>query len=296
MTSPLETLTLAARAKLNLRLKIFGRRPGGLHELCSLMADLALSDEMSVLPSTGGPFSFECEGALIPQQENLAWRAAKALGADLSGLRVRLRKRIPTQAGLGGGSADAAAMLRIVAERAREQQHAISDDALVRFAAQLGSDGAACLFPGFKVVEGAGERVRPLTVPPPPWGIVLLQPGVRIATSNAYRLLDESRGVDVPGREDDGIDALASALRAADFSQACALLHNDFQTVIAGAFPPIAGAAERLRAAGAAATLLCGSGSCVAGFFETIETAQRAHATLSLTPQEWSCATTFADA
>jgi 4-diphosphocytidyl-2-C-methyl-D-erythritol kinase len=295
MTSPSETVTLAARAKLNLRLEIFGRRPDGLHELRSLMAELALADELSILASPAG-FYLECEGALIPERENLAWRAATTLGVDLSGLRVQLRKHIPTQAGLGGGSADAAAMLRVAAERARERGHAISDAALMRFAAQLGSDVPACLLPGFKLVEGAGETVRPLAISPPPWGIVLLQPAARVSTPDAYRLLDESRGMDVPSREGDAVDTLCAAIGAGDFLKACSLLHNDFLPAVAQRFTSIARAQERLRAVGAAATLLCGSGSCVAGFFETTDAARRAHAEIRLSSQEWSCATTFADA
>jgi 4-diphosphocytidyl-2-C-methyl-D-erythritol kinase len=241
-----------------------------------------------------GPFRFECEGAHIPEHENLAWKAAKLLGVDLSGLHVLLRKRIPLQAGLGGGSADAAAMLHLVADEARAQGHAVTDEMLVRFAASLGSDVAACLFRGFKMVEGAGERVRPLAMPAPSWGIVLLQPDVRVATSDAYRLLDETRGVDVP-RPSGALDVLIAALGAGDFALACAHLHNDFEPVISAAFPAIAAAGSRLRDAGASETLLCGSGSCVAGFFESVDAAQRAHGRLQAGASEWCRVTTLAE-
>ena len=287
-------MLVQARAKLNLRLDVLGMQPGGLHAVRSLIGDLVFGDDVE-LSERPGAFSVETEGADIAERDNLAWMAATRLGIDLSGLHVRIRKRIPMQAGLGGGSSDAAAVLRLLRELFATRGAPIPD-ARIRNAARVGSDVPACLVRGFKRVESTGDVVAREQLPIPPWGLLLLRPPVGVPTSEAYRLLDAGRSGAAPAPPEREFQELCNAIQSNDFARACSLLHNDFQPVIELIFPSVAEARQRLRAAGAAGTLLCGSGSCVAGFFETTAAAAAAHKTLKTGEGEWATATCFADA
>lgn len=285
---------LPARAKLNLRLDVLGLQPGGLHGVRSLIGDLVFGDEVEITEAAG-PFAVRIDGAAIPERENLAWLAATRLGLDLQGLRILIRKRIPMQAGLGGGSTDAAATLRGLRDIFAKRGSPIPDDR-IRNAARVGSDVPACLVRGFKIVEGTGDVVRRLPLPAPPWGLVLLRPPVGVPTAEAYRLIDAGRADGPSPSSESDLLQLCKAIEAHDFARACSLLYNDFQPVIELVFPVIAEVRRRLRAAGASATLLCGSGSCVAGFFESRAAAAAAHKSLKTTEGEWATSTCFADA
>jgi 4-diphosphocytidyl-2-C-methyl-D-erythritol kinase len=294
MTAASSSAVFPARAKLNVRLEVLARQPGGLHGIRSLIGDLGIADEIELI-ETPGDFSVETEGADIPERENLVWLAATRLGVDLSGLRVRIRKRIPMQAGLGGGSADTAAVLRALIARFANRATPIPEEN-VRSAMSVGSDVPACMVPGFKIVEGTGDSVKPVSIQPPPWGVLLLRPAVGVPTSEAYRLLDAARAETSPMWSEVEVLEMCRAIALRDFARACELLHNDFQPVIELIFPSVAEARERLRATGAAATLLCGSGSCVAGLFIAREVAVTARESLVTLPGEWAAATGFASA
>jgi 4-diphosphocytidyl-2-C-methyl-D-erythritol kinase len=287
-------LVLPARAKLNLRLDVLGMQPGGLHGVRSLIGDLVFGDEIEIA-ETDGPFRVLTEGVTIPERENLAWLAATRLGIDLQGLMVTVRKRIPMQAGLGGGSSDAAAVLRGLRDIFAKRGAPIPDER-IRNAARVGSDVPACLVRGFKIVEGSGDQVRRVPLPAPPWGLVLLRPPAGVPTAEAYRLIDAGRATAPSTSSETDLLELCKAIEAHDFPRACSLLYNDFQPVIELIFPAVAEIRQRLRAAGAAATLLCGSGSCVAGFFETRAAAAAAHKALKTKEGEWATSTCFADA
>ena len=257
-----------------------------------MVADLEVADEVKILERAGA-FSVTCEGADIPEHENLAWLAAQRLGVDLSGLHVHIRKRIPMQSGLGGGSSDAAAVLRGLTSIFAARRMPLPKDR-VHDATRVGSDVPACMVPGFKIVEGTGDIVRPIPVPAPPWGVVLLRPNVGVPTSEAYRLLDAAREQGAqPGSESEFV-SLRGAIGSRNFARALPLLTNDFQPIIELVFPPVASARERLQAAGATATLLCGSGSCVAGFFENRGAAETAMRKIPSDDGEWVVSTGFA--
>ena len=295
MPAATRAFTLTARAKLNVRLEVGDVRPDGLHEIRSVIADLLAGDEIGFSPSEGG-FSVSCDDPAIPTHDNLVWRAAHALGVALPAVRIDVKKSIPIEAGLGGGSADAASALRGLAAVLAETGVTLTDDDLRTAAVRVGSDVAACLAPGMKVVEGAGEVVRQIAAPTPHWGVLLLKPAIGVSTEAAYGLLDAARaeGRDQPLRHDDGIGELRDALAAGDFGRTCALAHNDFQRVVEDEHPPVAEARLRLVSAGAAATILCGSGACVAGFFENVAEAQKALALVRPSRGEWAAATGFA--
>jgi len=282
-----------ARAKFNIRLEVGARRPDGYHAIRSVIADLGLADGLEFSSATD--FQVDCDDPTIGREDNLAYTAARHLSVDLPAVRVFIEKRIPQQAGLGGGSADAASILRGIALASAQLGRPIAHEALVAAAIKTGSDVPACLVPGLKSVEGRGEIVRRLDIAPPPWGVLLLKPVGGVETKSGYRVLDESRVDPILDPESsDSIERLTIALKDHDFAATCALAHNDFQAPIEAAYPMIADVRHRLEAAGAATTILCGSGSCVAGLFPSVDDAQAAALRLTLSTGEWSCATGFA--
>lgn len=294
------SFVLTARAKLNLGLWIGSAQPNGLHEIRSFVASLSLADRLTFRPHDG-TFSVTCDDLDVPERENLAFRAAAALGLEADGIEIRIEKRIPAQAGLGGGSADAAAALDGLARIALERgSPAFSDANLVRAAASLGSDVPACRIHGFKRISGTGEIVRAELIKVPEWGVALLKPAAGMPTASAYRLYDE--WMTESRRESDAVDArdasddLAACVRAGRFVDFCERVHNDFDPVVRRARREVGHTHDRLRAAEAGATLLCGSGTAVAGFFPSLAAAEVAVASIVVEPGEWKAAAGFAGA
>jgi 4-diphosphocytidyl-2-C-methyl-D-erythritol kinase len=291
--------TLQARAKLNVCLHVGRAQPNGLHEIRSLAACLALADQLDFEPREG-EFSLLCEGACVAERENLAYRAAVALRSDSENVRLRIRKNIPVQAGLGGASTDAAATLLGIARIAAERDsHHLAASELAAIASSLGSDVPACLTSGFKSMRGTGDVIDPVRVAAPPWGIALLKPVAGMSTADAYRHFDaraEELGYTSATLAARDVSAIvASDIAGTRFPDFCAHVRNEFDSVICDELPEVRSAHDRLRQAGASATLLCGSGSTVAGFFSSRTDAQHAVARIGLAPSEWSCATAFYD-
>lgn len=290
---------LEARAKLNLTLSVGAIQPNRLHEISSFAASLTLADDLRFEPHEGA-FAVDCLALDVPERENLAFRAAEALRVDAHRVRIHILKRTPVQAGLGGGSADAAAALVGLARIARERGTTEYSEAdLLAAAASLGSDVPACLTPGFKWISGTGEVVRHVALAAPPWGIALLKPASGLSTAVAYKLYnDQAAGSRRSVLPNDGLevpDDIASCIRSRRFSEFCERLHNDFDPIVSRALPDVARAHERLKAAGADATLLCGSGTAVAGFFRSVADAEVAVSHIDLTSGEWSSVAGFAD-
>jgi 4-diphosphocytidyl-2-C-methyl-D-erythritol kinase len=263
-----------APAKVNLRLRVLARRPDGYHDIETLFQAIDLADEV-VVERKGRGVELEVRGANVgPVSENLAFRAASRLRAEAGlehGLRVTLTKRVPAGAGLGGGSSDAAAVLRCVARLAGFPE---SHSLLFRVALELGSDvpfflGSSPLALG----RGRGEIIEPLP-PLPAADLVLVSPPVHVSTAAAYGLLAEARR----GRTREG------GARALDrpppvpatWREVAALADNDFESVVTRLHPEIARALAALRAAGASIAMMSGSGSSSFGLFERGEEAVRA--------------------
>jgi 4-diphosphocytidyl-2-C-methyl-D-erythritol kinase len=262
-------VTLRAPAKLNLCLYVGPRRADGLHEIRSLFCPLTLADRIVVAEA-------ERDEVVCPEVEgpNLAEAALAALrtgGWGAPALRVAIEKRIPVAAGLGGGSADAAALLRLAdgeVERIGE------------LAAGLGADVPSQLDPGFALVGGAGEVVEPLTAPAH-FGVVLVPAAEGLATGDVYGELDRLGSA----RSAEELDRLAKRLRAATASGASPLdyrelLVNDLAPAARSLCPGIAAALAALDEVGAAATLVAGSGPTACGLFDDIVAADRAAAEL----------------
>ena len=278
-------MRLVAPAKLNLCLYLGPRRADGLHELVSLFEPLALSDAIEVTPlPDGAPDEVLCPGV---EGENLAARALAALrgrGWDGPPLRLEIEKRIPVAAGLGGGSADAAAVLRLavgelVAPSATNSPEAPRPD-LAELAAQLGADVPSQLQPALALVRGAGERVEPLPAPPP-HAVLLLPGGGGLSTAEVFAEADRL-GL---GRDEGELEDLAARLHEAAGGGAsplgyAELLANDLEPAARSLRPEIGSALDALRTAGAPLVLLSGSGPTAVGVFGDIPSAGSAAATL----------------
>jgi len=263
-------LIVRAPAKLNLCLYLGPRRDDGLHELCSLAQSLTLADTLAIADSDAD--SVVCPGV---DGVNLAARALDALrarGWRRPPLRIEIDKRIPVAAGLGGGSADAAAVLRL----ARDEV-----DGLPEVAAELGADVPSQLDPGLALMLGAGERIEPLPAPAR-YGVVLVPSPHGLGTAEVYAEADRL-GL---GRDRSELAALAARLRDAAGAGASPLsyadlLANDLQHAALSLRPEIAAALDALTEAGAGRALVTGSGPTAFGLFEDFAAAERAAEALS---------------
>lgn len=271
-------MRVQAPAKLNLCLYLGPRREDGLHELCSLFEPLALADAIEV----GEAERDEVDCAAV-EGENLAARALAALrehGWDGPPLRLEIEKRIPVAAGLGGGSADAAAVLRLAAAGAFFPDSGKKAPAfdLAALAAGLGADVPSQLTPSLALVGGAGERVERLP-DPAPHAVVLLPGGGGLGTAAVFAEADRL-GL---GRGAAELDSLAARLREAAGSGAspldyAELLANDLEPAARSLRPDIGAALDTLREAGAPLAFMSGSGPTGVGLFPTLTGAKSAAA------------------
>jgi 4-diphosphocytidyl-2-C-methyl-D-erythritol kinase len=265
-SAPGRWLRVLAPCKVNLTLDVGPRRADGYHDLDSVVATFSPADELTVRVRPGPRgVTLTCDDPSLPTDaRNLVYRAARAFLAHFAcdeavEITVHLAKRIPAQAGLGGGSSDAAATLRAL-DRLFPQ--AATPDALLDIAAGIGSDVPLFLGPsdGGARLRGRGERIAPLPVALPALHGVLLRPGVGVPTGPAYALLDA-----LPGRQPgDATGRLLAALQAGGgLAGLGAAMGNDFEAAVLPAFPPVAEAHRAAQEAGALRALLCGSGSAV---------------------------------
>jgi 4-diphosphocytidyl-2-C-methyl-D-erythritol kinase len=248
---------LLAPAKINLTLEVLARRADGFHGVRSLMVPLELADELDIAPNAPG-FSFESNDPALAGSENLVVRAFEALQPADRNVRIALRKRIPIEAGLGGGSSDAAAVLLAAMEGAFGPPPQRDYLALAR---SIGSDVPFFLVRTGALVEGTGERVTAVGALPP-WYAVIVRPPARIPTARAYAALDLEPAQSRPRASSLSLRAL-EALQRGDLAEVERCLHNDFQNFAETTEPSVATALDALRRAGARAPMLTGSGACV---------------------------------
>ena len=255
-----------APAKLNLFLRVLGRRDDGYHDIETLVLPLSMADEVSVRRTEDGlEFAVrgprESEVPPPPLGANLASKATEALyehgwqDPRVGGAAVTLTKVVPVAAGLGGGSADAAAALRALD---RLWGLDLGPRGLTPIAAQVGSDVPALLWNAPVLVRGRGESVEPIEVPPTNW--VLLTQSFGVSAADAYRWWDEDGGPSGPHPQ-----PVIDALRAGDLAVLHGLMFNDLERSVSRRHPEIVEATRRLLEAGALAAIMCGSGPTVAG-------------------------------
>lgn len=270
---------ILAPAKVNLWLRVLGRRPDGFHELDTLFQAVDLCDEVTVSRRDQAGVGLRVEGADVgPARENLAYRAALAFrdaagpGAASGGVEILLRKRIPAGAGLGGGSSDAAAVLRCMNA---VWGNPLVPAVLVEVGASLGSD-VAFFLGGSALARGRGRGERLESLPSLPEArLVLVLPPAHVATGPAYGALARHRMVHGPGSSDVPPDATPSWRVLAGWAV------NDFELVVPLAHPPVAASLAALRTSGARPALLSGSGGACFGVFPDGEGATAAAARIS---------------
>ena len=284
------SLTLRAPAKINLALHILVRREDGYHELAMLMEKISLCDEIRLEKTTSAIELVDTTD--IPPEKNLAFRAAKRLhevSAASWGVRIQLAKKIPMGAGLGGGSSDAAAVLKGL-NQIWELDWPVKK--LSEIGVQLGADVPFFLSDGPALVRGIGERVIPQRQCPKLW-IILIYPGVAIDTKWAYRAWDQNQLALSEARQG-RVEVLTQGNQDVSlprtFEELLEILHNDFEAVVFPKFPEIVAAKSALQQAGAPGTLMSGSGSSVFGLFETKEERERAVKKLTVSPR-WQVTT-----
>ena len=256
---------MLAPAKINLTLEILARRDDGYHNLRSVMVPVGLADELEFEPADR--FSFACDPT-VPATDNLVVRALDRIGLGRAPVAVTLRKRIPVGAGLGGGSSDAAAVLRAAMSPALAGAGAHDWIAVAR---ELGSDVPFFLVDGPALVEGTGDRVTALGHAPG-WWAVLAVPPVHVATGPAYALLAEQRAArpaPTRARSDSASLRCGEALQRGDYAAVLATMTNDFEPIVRDAYPQVDATLRALDDAGAPGrAMLSGSGGACFAVFE----------------------------
>lgn len=265
-------LVTQARAKLNLSLDVLGRRGDGYHELRMVMQEAELSDEVYVELREPGFFRAETNRSYIPTDErNVAVKAARAffeLAGLESGAYIMITKRIPVCAGLGGGSADAAAVIRALSELTGRP---LDEAGLYRAAERAGSDVPFCLMGGTALAEGRGERLTPLPeLPELP--VVICMPYFTCSTPELFTRLDSLRTRCRPDTA-----GLVAALGSGDVAGVARRMYNVFEDALERRPAQAVGEIKRLLLEhGALGAVMSGSGSAVYGLFTDEAAAERA--------------------
>ena len=278
-------ITARAPAKINLGLRVLGKRPDGYHNLLSLMVPLSICDELRFELGPRG-IELRCPNSDLPTDDkNLVYRAAqqvlKACQRD-RGVRIELTKNIPVGAGLGGGSSDAASTLIAMnhlldSPMERKDLHPV--------ALKLGADVPFFLVGRWALAEGIGERLTPIEVVPTLW-TVLMQPHFQVSTRWAYDNLtlttrpNESKfnlSGDTPAGEMAASHQRLLNRRQVNFKDILPLLVNDFEPLVFGHYPQLYDSRKALLAAGAKAAPMTGSGPALVGLFDSESQARAAY-------------------
>ena len=265
-------LTLPAFAKINLRLHVKGKRADGYHDLDTVFQTISLHDTIELRLIDGPHIILSCDDrSLTTNDENLVMRAAKSLqafsGAE-RGARIRLQKRIPVQAGLGGGSSDASVTLIGLSRLWRLD---LAEPELAAIGSQLGADVAVFFFGGSAHAAGIGDQIEILEDVAERF-LLIVKPNANINTADAYAALDERSLTSHNSKT-----ILSSSRQSADSDKiGLANLRNDFEAVVFELEPEIRRAKNALMQAGANAALLAGSGSAVFGVFDSEDAQRRA--------------------
>lgn len=263
-------MRVMAYAKINLDLRILGRRPDSYHEIRTLMQTVELHDELVVRRRRSAGIKLECSGmASIPRSgANLVYRAAERVisrHCPDAGVMIKLTKRIPMGAGLGGGSSDAAAVLRVLDKLL---ELGLSEEEQSSLAAGLGSDVPFFLHGGLCVASGRGEKVQPLASRRR-LGVVIAFPRIHVATADAYRWYAETSG----GRSADAAAPCESTRRYVQSSMRClrednwGWFTNDLEGAVFKMHPSLREIKQTMLTEGAIHAAMTGSGSAVFGIF-----------------------------
>jgi len=270
--------TFWAPAKINLCLHVEGRRSDGYHDLSMLMQRISLADRLTLALEQSLGVRIECPGVTLPPGgENIALRAARRmleLAGNKCGVALRVEKRIPVAAGLGGGSSDAATVLLALNDLLGLQ---LTPAELCAEGLRLGADVPFFLFQHTAWATGVGGRLQAVTGLPPVW-YLLVNPGIEVSTAwvfQNFRLTSPGAVTKLP--------ALPSTIKGL-----LRLLHNDLEPVTIARYPVVGQIKRQLLDVGALGSLMSGSGPTVFGVFSDCASAQAAQRALALEPG-WRC-------
>jgi 4-diphosphocytidyl-2-C-methyl-D-erythritol kinase len=282
-------LSSRASAKVNLTLRVLGKRAGGYHDLVSLVAFADVGDEVAFIP--GGRLDLDLMGpnaaAAGAKSANLVLIAARALAERVNGLklgRFELTKHLPVGAGLGGGSSDAAAALRLLATA---NDLKIEDPRILAAAGETGADVTVCLQQKARLVSGVGERLLP-PLPLPPLPAVIVFPGVQLATKEVFETHDESGLESLSGSFADHPESGAIPLERDTLIAFLNTQTNDLTRSAHQLTPAITTVDERLyRTAGVRLVRMSGSGSSVFALYDDMALAEKAAKEIRAEHSDW---------
>lgn len=275
-------VTARAYAKVNLTLDVVCRRPDGLHELSGIMQSVGIFDTLTLRRAK----SFTLvSNVRLPEQNTITRAAELLLGGR--GVAIELTKRIPSEAGMGGASADAAAVLRALP--ALYPDIRVMEEELMRIALTVGADVPFCMTGGCAHAAGTGELLTPLPTLDLP--LLIVKGRVGISTAALFKSLCLPKADAEPVRPDPAELPDVRAVLSGDTEALAGLMHNGLQAASEMLAPEIAQLADRLRAQGAKAVTMTGSGSAVAALFCTMEEAVQAEKKFSDLPFVRACRT-----
>ncbi|MBO6202939.1 MAG: 4-(cytidine 5'-diphospho)-2-C-methyl-D-erythritol kinase [Selenomonas sp.] len=261
-------VTVEANAKINLTLDILGKRPDGFHEVAMVMQTIGLHDTL-VMEKTERDIKLSINVPWLKADEkNLAWRAAELIRQEYGlegGVRIELTKRIPVAAGLAGGSADAAAVLKGMNDLYGLQ---LDEEKLCELGARLGSDIPFCIMGGTMLATGRGEVLTRLSDMPETW-VVLAKPRISVSTAWAYQNYDEQGAERHPDNE-----AIKQAIDRGNRKAVAGLLCNVLESVTIKKYDVIAEYKQMMLDKGAMASMMSGSGPTVFGLAKSREQAE----------------------
>ena len=262
-------IKIEGNAKINLTLDILGKRPDGYHEVAMVMQSIGLHDTIEMDKAKEGIALSINVPWLRADEKNLAWRAAALMQQEYGlpgGVKMRLTKRIPVAAGLAGGSADAAAVLRGMDQL---YELGLSEDKLCELGARLGSDIPFCLRRGTMLATGRGEVLTRLADMPETW-VVLAKPRISVSTAWAYQNYDEQGAEQHPDNE-----RIQQEIARGDRKGVAKLLCNVLESVTIKRYAVISRYKELMLEQGAMASMMSGSGPTVFGLVENRGTANK---------------------
>lgn len=256
--------------KINLALNVEGILPNGYHSVKMIMQEITLCDEISLTFGKSG-VSLSCSNLQIPtDNKNIAYRAVEMFYEKTGiadGVHIHIEKIVPTEAGLGGGSADGAAVFKAMNEH---YGYPLSEEQLLDLGASLGADVPFCIMGATAVAEGIGEVLTPIKSNVKT-DVLIVKPPVGISTPWAYKRLDEV------GFDPVDVDKVKDALESGSVAQLCATMANVFETVALEKYPEIAQIKADMLTLGASGAMMSGSGPSVFGIFEDADAFDNAY-------------------
>ncbi|MDO4459970.1 MAG: 4-(cytidine 5'-diphospho)-2-C-methyl-D-erythritol kinase [Clostridia bacterium] len=276
-------MKITANAKINLTLDITGKRPDGYHDLETVMQSISLSDTLTMERIAEPEIKLTCSKEGIPtDSRNTVYKAAEKLlsyaGIKDEGVSIYIEKEVPSEAGLGGGSADAAAALRGIKELFDIE---IPDSELYNIARSIGADVPFCLHEGTCLCEGIGEKMTELK-PLPDCVILISKPPVGVSTGRAYAETDSH-----PQLDNFDTPAMLKAIESEDIAEISKAVGNRFDFVLQ--VPEVQEIKKIMLANGALCSCMSGSGSSVFGIFTDNDTAEKAKQALTAKGENFIC-------